>query len=110
MIAYFFSKSKSIIPDFSALKIYREKHGHVDVPCRFKVPQSEDWPENLWDLKLGYRVHNIRYRGDFVKEHPEYHQLLDELGFIWKGARRRKNYSSPVGDVVVVDGQLFHFQ
>ena len=80
------------------------------MPCRWKVPRSEEWPESLWNLKLGYRVHNIRYRGDFVKVYPEYNRLLDELGFVWRGSRRRKRREDEVGDVVVADGQLFHFK
>lgn len=45
------------------------------------VPESKLWPESIWGLKLGYRLHNIRYRGDFVNDKPEYRILLEDLGF-----------------------------
>jgi hypothetical protein len=45
------------------------------------VPMNEPWPESIWGLKLGYRIHNIRYRGDFVNDRPEYRTLLEDLGF-----------------------------
>jgi hypothetical protein len=45
------------------------------------VPSQEPWPESIWGLKLGYRVHNIRYRGDFVNDKPEYRSLLEDIGF-----------------------------
>lgn len=48
------------------------------------VPSNEEWPKELWGLKLGYRVHNIRYRGDFVKFSSECWKVLDDLGFRWK--------------------------
>lgn len=45
------------------------------------VPPLEPWPESVWGLKLGYRVSNIRYRGDFITDSPEYRTLLEEIGF-----------------------------
>jgi hypothetical protein len=57
------------------------------------VPSEEPWPESIWGLKLGYRVHNIRYRGDFVNDRPEYRTLLEDIGFrcdrIKKGTRKK---------------------
>ena len=96
----------------SALKIYKGKYGHLYVPSKWRVPRELEWPEKLWDLKLGYRVHNIRYRGDFVQENPKYRRLLDGLGFSWKGKRQMKRESERdnVGDVVVVDGKLYNFK
>jgi len=67
-----------------ALHIYRDRCGHVNVPQTWAVPEGQEWPQELWGLKLGYRVHNIRYRGDFVNQREECRQLLDDLGFRWK--------------------------
>lgn len=53
------------------------------------VPQEAPWPESIWGLKLGYRTHNIRYRGDFVNDNPEYRELLEDLGFRCDKLRRK---------------------
>ena len=53
----------------------------LQVPASFMVPSNEPWPKSIWGLKLGYRIHNIRYRGDFVNDRPEYRVLLEDLGF-----------------------------
>ena len=45
------------------------------------VPEEEPWHKSTWGLKLGYRTHNIKYRGDFVNDNPHYRVLLEELGF-----------------------------
>lgn len=101
---------------YRALKIYKEVHGHLMVAVKFVIPEEEPWPEELWGLKLGYRciyrvfqiytpvfvidyynvcisfrVNNIRYRGDFVSDNPEYKRLLDELGFTWKRPKATKD-------------------
>jgi len=78
---------------YSALTIYKQLHGHSDVPAKFEVPDdTADWPSDLHGLKLGYRVKNIRYRGDFVNENDQYRQQLDLLNFRWK-TRKNKNSS-----------------
>jgi hypothetical protein len=69
---------------YKALKIFKKIYGNVDVPPEWQVPSKEPWPENTWDLKLGYRIHNIRYRGDFLNMNSTYKTLLDELGFTWR--------------------------
>ena len=48
---------------------------------KFRVPFEAPWPQSIWGLKLGYRLRNIRYRGDFINERPECQKLLEELGF-----------------------------
>lgn len=68
----------------SALVVYKQLYGHSNVPAKFEVPEESDWPKELHGLKLGYRIKNIRYRGDFVTENDEYRQQLDLLGFQWK--------------------------
>jgi hypothetical protein len=40
-------------------------------------------------MKLGHRVHGIRSREDFVKDHPERRAELDALGFVWDDMERR---------------------
>eukprot|EP01041_Mallomonas_annulata_P008717 gene8717-18024_t len=74
---------------YTALLAYKKEYGHLYVPSSFTVPCNDPWPEEVWDLKLGYRCNNIRYRGDFLRENPEYRTLLNEIGFPWKNGRAR---------------------
>jgi hypothetical protein len=83
---------------YSALKIFYGLYGHVNVPCTFEVPTSNIWPENLHGLKLGVRVRNIRYRGDFVKDAPENRILLNELKFVWKKNKKKAQAQSDLSD------------
>ena len=49
-------------------------------------------------MKLGYRAHNIRYRGDFIKLNDDYKDMLDKLGFQWVVALKDNNYSNNVSN------------
>lgn len=69
---------------YAALETYKSLYNHVNVPADFTVPCSPRWREDLWGLKLGYRVRNIRYRGDFVNADRKLFDQLDRLGFMWK--------------------------
>ena len=50
----------------SALTTYEELNGDMRVPHAFEVPSSAPWGEELWGMKLGHTVHNIREKGYFV--------------------------------------------
>ena len=65
----------------SALKTFQEVNSNVNVPFDFTVPSREPWHPSTHGLKLGYRLHNIKYRGDFVSENTAYKQILQDLGF-----------------------------
>ena len=89
---------------YSALQLYKEVHGNVRVKPSFKVPSEAPWPESIWGLKLGYRLRNIRYRGDFITERPECQRLLEEeLGFncgkvrdsSWSSDKKTRTARSP---------------
>eukprot|EP00607_Mallomonas_marina_P010337 CAMPEP_0182422228 /NCGR_PEP_ID=MMETSP1167-20130531/7847_1 /TAXON_ID=2988 /ORGANISM="Mallomonas Sp, Strain CCMP3275" /LENGTH=245 /DNA_ID=CAMNT_0024600081 /DNA_START=405 /DNA_END=1142 /DNA_ORIENTATION=+ len=69
---------------YYALTVYKKLYGHLNVPKSWAVPVDASWPKCLWGLKLGYRCNNIRYRGDFVTDNPQYKALLDDIGFLWK--------------------------
>lgn len=69
---------------YSALQTYRACYGSVDVPADWKVPSSPPWQEDLWGLKLGCRVNNIKYRGDFIGDNETCRALLSDLGFSFK--------------------------
>ena len=67
----------------AALLAYNEVHDDLEVPAAFVVPSDAPWPEEAWGMTLGYRVHNIRKREDFVKDLPERRAELHALGFRW---------------------------
>ena len=68
----------------AALGAYRVVYGNLDVPQHFAVPESPDWPEEVWGLRLGSRVNAIRSQGTFVKNNPARRELLSEMGFRWE--------------------------
>ena len=69
----------------SALKLYHEKHGHMDVPFRFVVPREDSWPEDMWDRRLGNGVNRVRSGNGFdARDIPERRKWLEEHGFRWK--------------------------
>jgi hypothetical protein len=68
-----------------ALKLYHEKHGHMDVPQKFVVPREDSWPEEMWDKRLGKSVHQMRSLNSYdAREIPERKEWLEEHGFRWK--------------------------
>jgi len=67
-----------------ALRIYKEKQGDLLVSQPWQVPTGDEWPEDLWELRLGARVNAIRSQGTFVKNHPKRKEELTELGFVWE--------------------------
>ena len=79
---------------FQALEVYKTLHGDLLVPQAFVVPKdTSDWPEELWDLKLGARVNAMRSQGTLVSNSPDRRARLDEIGFTWElplALRRRK--------------------
>ena len=46
---------------YSALQTYKHIYGHIDIPLDYEVPEGPAWGSELWGLKLGCRVRNIRY-------------------------------------------------
>ena len=79
---------------YEALKVYSELKGDLMVPQAFIVPESEPWPVESWNLKLGARVNSIRGQGTLVANFPERRILLDKIGFVWDlppdGRKRKK--------------------
>ena len=67
-----------------ALEQYRDVHGDLEIPRRYKVPAQERWPEDMWGISLGVMAdndNNIRCQGHFVRDNPERKQWLEERGF-----------------------------
>ena len=59
------------------LSTYKEIYSNLLVHQKFVVPWSKDWPEEMWDLKLGQIVQHIR-RGI---RYSRYKEDLSALGF-----------------------------
>ena len=64
-----------------ALELYHGEHGDLEIPERYKVPAEEPWPEGFWGMGLGVVARNIRHKGYFLRDNPEWKQWLEERGF-----------------------------
>jgi hypothetical protein len=76
----------SVIP---ALATYKDVHGELHVPISFAVPSEEPWPEESWGLRLGSITASIRSHGNYIRNHPERRQQLEDMGFVFDDAKRR---------------------
>ena len=61
----------------TAMNTYRDVHGDFGISRDYVVPTAEPFPRELWGMKLGLKVNNIRYRGD----RPRVKENLEQLGF-----------------------------
>ena len=64
---------------YAALCRFRELEGHMSVPRKYSIPNSADWPEDTWGMKLGTHVNSIRNGRSYVDKRRE---LLD-IGFLY---------------------------
>lgn len=83
-------QSQRSIANFSfvrrTLMRYKELHGDMLVPRRFTVPdQTDKWPEDMWSMKLGDVVNNIRRGLSYVDRREE----LSSIGFCYAAAQSR---------------------
>lgn len=79
-----------------------QKQLQLDVPVGFVVPEaplgewdggSWPWPEQLWGLRLGQRLKDVRLKGAYLtnpKTTESRKAQLDAMGFVWKPKRGRK--------------------
>jgi hypothetical protein len=55
-----------------ALLWYKEMKGDLLVPRRFAIPYDDErWSSDLWGIKLGFVVHNIRSDHAYVDHRAE---------------------------------------
>jgi G3E family GTPase len=52
----------------TALTVYKEEHGDLNVPSRFVIPSSAPWAEETWGMNLGSIVNIIRNNGSFLSD------------------------------------------
>ncbi|CAM9193682.1 unnamed protein product [Chrysoparadoxa australica] len=84
------------------IELYKSKFGDANVPSRFAVPENDEWPAQLWSLKLGQKVAAIRSTGRYINNKPERKQQLDDLGFQWgrKGTDITEADCEPFEDIL----------
>ena len=93
-----------------ALLTYKSLHQDLRVPYDFVIPNGRDWAEDLWSMKLGVTVANIRNQGCY----STYRAELEEMGFCFdpqrtvhgweKVSRALLTYKSMHGDLLVPKG------
>jgi hypothetical protein len=70
---------------YAGLLAYEALLGEVcKVSRAWEVPCEPPWPEQSWGVKLGYRVHNMRYRGDYILDNSTQCAQAAELGIYYK--------------------------
>ena len=90
-----------------ALLAYRLLCRDLLVRQGFVIPENADWPEDLWGMKLGFAVYNIRNNGTYSTHRAE----LEEMGFDfdaqstghgWENVKRAfLVYESMRGDLLI---------
>lgn len=73
------------------MRIYETLYGSTSIPQSFRVPENDvQWPEYLWNDKIGRRLKSAKkwYNGN--KLSPERIQLLEAAGISWKFPGRKR--------------------
>uniref|UniRef100_A0A7S4G3U3 Helicase-associated domain-containing protein n=1 Tax=Eutreptiella gymnastica TaxID=73025 RepID=A0A7S4G3U3_9EUGL len=81
-----------------ALLAYKSLCRDLLVPVSFVIPKDADWPEELWDLKLGNTVYSIRNQGTYSTNRAE----LEEMGFDFDPQRTAHGWENVIGIQVIV--------
>jgi hypothetical protein len=61
----------------AALLKYRDLNGNMLVPRKFVVPADDTWPKEMWNVKMGTIVNNIRAGSSCSKNRVD----LESIGF-----------------------------
>ena len=64
-----------------AIKEYRKKIGNVDIPLKFDIPDSPDWPKELRNMKLGRRLAQLQQSDLFIDNNSDMVKQLTEAGW-----------------------------
>jgi hypothetical protein len=57
----------------------------LNIPSKFVVPRSSQWPNKLWGYRLGERCTQVRQKQLYVKGHPDRLKILADLGLYISG-------------------------
>ncbi|KAE9148846.1 hypothetical protein PF006_g6615 [Phytophthora fragariae] len=91
-----------------ALRRFYELNGHTDVAREFVIPKtSAEWPEHLWGQRLGFKVMNIRKRGDFAKQVEADKDELERVHFCHDSTLYERNWREKVIPALRVFRQEF---
>lgn len=76
-----------------ALTLYKQKYHNLKIPYKFVVPMAgqhgcDEWPQDLWGLKLGARLKSIRRENNFANHREE----LEELGIEFEALKHYKGF------------------
>ena len=87
------TNSKNFETIIIALTLYKQKYNNLKIPYKFIIPSAgqegcDDWPEDLWGLKLGARLKSIRRENNFANHREE----LDELGVEFDALKDYKGF------------------
>jgi len=74
-----------VLDDFEllidAIIIFKKMYGEQsEIPARFEVPVTDDWPTSLHGLRLGRRLERILSSKRFFDEYPDKVELLRKSG------------------------------
>jgi len=59
--------------------------GALIVPSLYIVPRNSEWPDELWDYRLGERCTQVRQKELYIKNQPNRIKILADLGFYVAG-------------------------
>ena len=66
---------------YEALKLYKSIYEDMEsIPVNFVVPQSTEWPEQLWDMKLGVHFQSIQENDKYFFNNDDKKSKLSEIG------------------------------
>ena len=74
--------------DMRCLLKYKELYGHITIKRGFTVPWNDNWPEEMWDLRLGNKLNNIR----MMKLHRDKKEELTAIGVCYEEQIPLRNY------------------
>jgi hypothetical protein len=72
------SHAAAFIARLYILSVYKQVHGHLNVPAKFVVPRSAPWPQPFWDNNLGRAVTDMRRKNH--ARYRNFHHLFSKLG------------------------------
>jgi len=87
------------------LLTYESIHGDMLIPADFIVPHDDEWDKEIHGMKLGKKVHHIR----FQNQYKTFKADLKSIGLVWdrevyiyeKTIRALKRYKDIHGDLMV---------
>jgi hypothetical protein len=75
-------------------RLYKIPEGEaVDIPRGFVVPDTDEWPEALWDVKLGREVRQVIYKDAL----PQYTKQFEEVGIFRHVKEERRSGETEEG-------------